>query len=416
MSILVLLIAAAHAIPIVWVGKKTQRRKSVDRTAKIMCVVAIVTGAIVFTPLDLLVIGTAWLWTRSKLPESEKGQNLTYTVKRTSPGARTLKHLDSSDLNIEVPREFLEILDDAHEKGFRDYVKSIPDWQDDRRKASLTMENLHRGLLGKGIDPDYEDPFIAGAYQIQYQLRHCVMAFRVWNALFRVMSEETSVPDRLFVCDVGAGSDAGLIGLMLSLMKRDADPHVRYVSIEPSDTMHSAGRHFREHFKPERYLDIDYKRYKCEDKLPRLCKPESDVKIVTAFHLSWKYEQYFSDYNNKKDSSRSMKFVMDNIYPNLYACTCHQNKSENLKNALNECAYKYKLGEMPIPPAKKVNVACVSQEKLHREFGFYFRESYDYWGGTPEKHRFKTPKDAMLHYGWLTDTEAGFVPDDDLPF
>ncbi len=69
-----------------------------------------------------------------------------------------------------------------------------------------------------------------------------------------------------------------------------------------------------------------------------------------------------------------------------------------------------------MPAGNRFPVAYASQEKLHHKFGFYFPESYDYWGGNPEKNRFKTPKDAMLHYGWLTDTEAGFVPDDDLPF
>lgn len=422
MSIVVLLIAAAHAIPIVWVGKKTQRRESVDRAAKIMCVVAIVTGAIVFTLLDLLVIGIAWRWTRSKLPESEQGRNSIYTVKRTTPGARILTPIEQSDLDIEVPLESRKILDAAHGGGFRSYVESIPGWQGsatDHKKASEAMVNLHRGLMGYG-EPDYEDPFIAGAYQIQYQLRHCVMAFRIWNALFRVMSEETSVPDRLFVCDVGAGSDAGLIGLMLSLMKRNADPHVRYVSIEPSDAMHSAGRHFREYFKPERYLHIDYKKYKCEDELRHLGKPESDVRIITAFHLSWKHTQYVSNYNNKKDSSGSMKFVMDNICPDIYACTCHENKSESLKNALNECfeISKYSLEKCKIPPVNPWSpLPSPVYPHLVDEFGFCFPEYYDYWGNL-EKSRFKTPKDAVLHYGWLTDTEAGFVPaaGDDLPF
>ncbi len=174
-----------------------------------------------------------------------------------------LTPIEQSDLDNDVPQEFREILDVAHEGGFRSYVESIPGWQcseDDRRKASLAMQNLHGGLFGRCVDPDYENPFIAGAYQIQYQLRHCVMCFRVWDALFRVMSEETSIPDRLFVCDIGAGSDAGLTGLMLALMKRNVDPHVRYVSIEPSDAMYKAGRCFRDNFELWSSKDIDYTR------------------------------------------------------------------------------------------------------------------------------------------------------------
>ncbi len=438
MSILVLLIAALHAIPIVLAGRITKKRETVTKCAWITAGISIVTGAVVFTIVDWIAIWIAWRWTISRLPESEQGQSTqTSRTGRDDSSARTsatlsgaqsvakvtprLTPIEQSDLDIADPLKFRKILDVAHEGGFRSYVESIHDWREDsdagRKKASEAMVNLQRGTWGSG-EPPYEDPFIAGAYQIQYQLKHCVMAFSFWNALFRVLSEETPIPDRLFVCDVGAGSDAGLIGLMLALMERDVNPHVRYVSIEPSDAMYEAGRLFRKHFEPKRHLDIDDERYKCENKLLHLGELESDAKIVTAFHLSWKYGQYYSNFNNNKDSSRSMKFVMNSICPDIYACTCHENKSENLENALNEYS------EISKYRREKCKISNISRGAKQRspvysdlvdKFGFFFPPDHSPQTITANS-RFNNPKSAMLHYGWLTDMEAGFVPDDDLPF
>ncbi len=71
MSILVLLIAAVHAIPVLLAARITKSRKAVTRVAQITSIVAIVTGAIVFTIVDLLAIWIAWKWVVSRLPEPE---------------------------------------------------------------------------------------------------------------------------------------------------------------------------------------------------------------------------------------------------------------------------------------------------------------------------------------------------------
>ncbi len=71
MSILVLLIAAVHAIPVLLAARITKSRKAVTRVAQITSIVAIVTGAIVFTIMDLLAIWIAWKWVVSRLPEPE---------------------------------------------------------------------------------------------------------------------------------------------------------------------------------------------------------------------------------------------------------------------------------------------------------------------------------------------------------
>ena len=83
MSILVLLIAALHAIPIVLAGQITKRRKTVTKCAWITALVSIVTGAVVFTILDLIAIWIAWRWTISRLPKSEQGQSA--QAQRQSP-------------------------------------------------------------------------------------------------------------------------------------------------------------------------------------------------------------------------------------------------------------------------------------------------------------------------------------------
>ena len=46
-------------------------------------------------------------------------------------------------------------------------------------RAEDAFAALLEGLTG-GTPPDYNDPFVAVSYLIQYQLSHCAMAFAVW--------------------------------------------------------------------------------------------------------------------------------------------------------------------------------------------------------------------------------------------
>lgn len=332
--------------------------------------------------------------------------------KITPPDLRPLASLEWSDLYMEVSDDFLQKLDAAHEKGFRSYVESMPDWQGsatDRQKASNAMGNLYRGLR-RSEGPDYEDPFIAGAYQIQYQLSHCVMAFRIYEAMFQKISV---IPNKLFICDFAAGSDAGLIGLMLSLEKRRANPCVRYMSIEPSEAMHKAGCCFRDNFEPwKKYMnDINYTWYKNPDRLSNLYKQKPDLKILTAFHLNLKYDYYcVSDVNDP------FQLVMDSIFPDIYLCTCHDKKSKHLEYILDRCS---KINPKGSKKCKLLSPLQDSVSKIYPDlasnFGFDFpqvSESYYPKKENLVKNRFRTPQAAELHYGSCS-MKVVFGDDDD---
>lgn len=56
-----LLIAAAHAIPVVLLGLIVPKRAVVNITAIIMCIVAIATGNPRYMVMDLLAVGLAWI-------------------------------------------------------------------------------------------------------------------------------------------------------------------------------------------------------------------------------------------------------------------------------------------------------------------------------------------------------------------
>ena len=277
------------------------------------------------------------------------------------------------------------------------------------------MKDLNQDILTNN-GPQYEDPFIAAAYQIFYHLRHSVMAFIIYGALF----EKISIPLRIFICDIGAGSDAGLIGLMLALKRKNANPHVRYISIEPSDAMYESGRFFCNHFQYlQEYKNIDYCRFRGIHELSDIEKHKQNLNIVTAFHMNLKYGEDYNLYPDSIQVNALFKTIMDSVYPDIYLFTCPKNKTEHLKNILDNInsykqynisfpGYSYSVGE--------------SLQKLYSHLGFKFPKNY-----TPRrspgtvKSRFNAPYNTMLHYGWVNGLgtkgrDAAFEPDDDLPF
>ena len=135
--------------------------------------------------------------------------------------------LARTELTREVPRQRL---DGAHRETFLRYLKSeIGTVNQDRAAPALT--NLQRRLASSGAGPEYEDPYIALAYLVLYQINHCVMAFRAYDALFA----DTDVPASIYVCDVGAGAMSGRIGLNMALERRNAHPRVLYCAVERSE-------------------------------------------------------------------------------------------------------------------------------------------------------------------------------------
>ena len=104
------------------------------------------------------------------------------------------------------------------------------------------------------------------------------------------------LPRALYVCDVGAGTGAGLVGLSLALSDWPQKPIVYFDSVEPSDAMRKAGTLFWRAFSQIRgdtYNIIEnsdsLKHFKSTPyELPEL--PDDAMRIVSAFHLSFPYD------------------------------------------------------------------------------------------------------------------------------
>ena len=113
--------------------------------------------------------------------------------------------------------DVLRALDEAHERGFRGYLSDIGHnkWNErHRRRASDALVELEDGLSGRGAGSRITAiHYTAAAYVVKYHLSHCILAYWAFKDLF----SRYSVPRSLYVCDVGAGTSAGMIGLAIAL-------------------------------------------------------------------------------------------------------------------------------------------------------------------------------------------------------
>ena len=138
-----------------------------------------------------------WWWNGCKFTEASR--NL-FMVQNISSG---------------LSRSLLDQLDDAHLKGFRDFlarIKHNPKIPLHVNKASYALVGLREGLR-QDIVPDYADPYVAAAYMVRYHLQHCVLAY--WS--FKTLFKRAGIPDSLIrlrcrswngsrACGFGTGS------------------------------------------------------------------------------------------------------------------------------------------------------------------------------------------------------------------
>ena len=306
--------------------------------------------------------------------------------------AKANKPIRTSDLNINLSLKMRTALDNAHNDGFIEYCKRIP-WNPG--KASNAMVDLPRSLVN-GRLPSYDDPYIAGAYQAHYQMTHCAMAFRTYCALF----EKTGVPPTLHICDVGAGADAGLIGLFLALEKRQKYPAIFYVAIEPSDQMNRAGQSFRQYLSlsSKNHATLHYKRFKNVSQISR--RPNAAMRIVTAFHLSLKYNSDRYVDTTGANASKSLQDALKLVDPDCFLMTCHGSKIDHLKSALSKYRrisdYNYEECHFPslrntLDPSKFYTDTAIS-------YGFRYPDGRSIT--TRGNYRFDKPKDAVLVSGF----------------
>ena len=108
------------------------------------------------------------------------------------------------------------LLNKAHEKGLSDF-RSDYGYDENCSKHREQLENAKQKLphiLSKTNDaPNYDDPFMVDAYLSTYHLKHCWLSYWVFKYFF----DQFDVPNALYVFDVGAGTQAGCIGLALTL-------------------------------------------------------------------------------------------------------------------------------------------------------------------------------------------------------
>ena len=235
-----------------------------------------------------------------------------------------------------LSRSFLDQLDDAHLKGFGCFlalIKHNPKCPRHVTKAFYALADLREGLRESSV-PDYADPYVAAAYMVSYHLQHCVLAY--WS--FKTLFKRAGIPDSLYVCDVGAGTGAGRVGLALALDEQHKSPMVHFDACEPADAMLSAGSAFwRSLLVPlaSHVPDNQYREFSSlPDEAPSV--PEGTWRTVTAFHLALPYNSEIQRATaNDFGSRRSIQQALNVVSPDVGMFTCHKDKDEALRQAMS---------------------------------------------------------------------------------
>ena len=193
-----------------------------------------------------------------------------------------------------------QLFNKAREKGLSDF-RSDYGYDENcgkHRKLLANAEQKLRNTLTKTNDaPSYDDPFIVDAYLDTYHLQHCRLAYWVFKYLFN----QFDVPNALYVCDVGAGTQAGCIGLALAPSEYKEKPAVYFDAYEPSDAMWNAGYCFWSAFRDS--VGANFDPDPCSTLPHRLPDnlPDNALRVVTALHLSLPYDR---NENNKEEKAQ----------------------------------------------------------------------------------------------------------------
>ena len=293
----------------------------------------------------------------------------------------------------------LRALDKAHEQGFRDFLHH--NRHDERCEAHLkraadAMINLEKVVTGKSV-PNYDDSYLAAAYLVTYHLKHCILASLAFKSIF----ERVDVPNTLYVCDVGAGTGAGRVGLALALSKYSKQPEIYFDAHEPAEAMRSAGTFFWRAFRnsvPDYFKH--YRQYPTPKNPPEL--PANTVRVVTAFHLSlpWDDQWPLRGVEDVK-SAKTLREVFRIADPNLGIFTIHEEKKKALCRVVDDFyGWDKEFGaDLDIPNDLGVKSKSPLYTDCAVDFGFEVPEAE----GDPIKsvrhrsrYRFSSPKDSIL--------------------
>ena len=300
----------------------------------------------------------------------------------------------------------LRALDDAHEKGFRDFLRHNK--HDERCEAHLkqaadAMINLEKVVTGKFVPDYYDDSYLAAAYLVKYHLKHCILASWAFKSIF----DRVGVPNTLYVCDVGAGTGAGRVGLALALSKYGKQPEIYFDAQEPAKAMRSAGTFFWRAFRCSVPDYFNYRQYPTPKNPPEL--PANTVRVVTAFYLSlpWDNNQWSSYWEESvKPAKNTLEEVFRIVSPDLGIFTIPKSKKKALYRVVDD-SYDWdkEFGTDIDIPNDPDNPQDPGRSHFYTncavDFGFEVPEAE----GDPIKsvrrrsrYRFSSPKDSMLSY------------------
>ena len=245
-----------------------------------------------------------------------------------------------------------QLLNKALEKGLSDF-RSDHEYDENCIKHRERLDNAEkelRDILTKTNGaPNYDDPFIVDAYLSSYHLPHCWLA--CWA--FKYFFDQFGVPNALYVCDVGAGTQAGCIGLALTLSRYKEKPAVYLDAYEPSDEMWNAGYCFWSAFRDS--VDADFDPHPWST-LPHRWPdnlPADAMRVVTAFHLSLPYNNRWYENDIGEWARNSLEGAFRLVSPEYGLFTCHKEKEDSLCQAVdNSCVWNEEKGSKPCIPDK----------------------------------------------------------------
>ena len=319
-------------------------------------------------------------------------------------------------MTFTLPSEgVLRRLDQAHEQGFRSFLGAICHDKRNpahRRRASTALVTLMKGLNGEGPFPDYDDPYVAAAYVVKYHLSHCMMAY--WS-FKNLLGHVGSIPNRLYVCDVGAGTGAARVGLALVLSERKESPSIHFDAIERSCTMHRAGNAFWNALPQEVRCVVPRCDYG-EDaaglkQLPPEIRGRDDaLRVVTGFHLSLPYDN--EHWVGIDSAERSTRSALDLACPHIGLFTANSNKKDALAWVVDGPAPLDDRARWDDSLSTKYDIpndheGVRDNSRFYRacagDLGFTLSE------GSPvrewSRHRFSLPKDSVLLWRVSRDEE-----------
>ena len=184
----------------------------------------------------------------------------------------------------------------------------------------------------------------------QYQLSHSYMAYQIFSTVLKRVHIEGH--QNIYICDVGSGINAGLVGLLLSLKYLDIQNKIYFDRVEPSKEMIRAGKYFYEYL-PDKLKLLSKQLHRSENAFRSFDPPHDTMRIVTAFHLSAPYSLPAPKkcHPRKNSSIDDLNHAITEIAPHLILLTCHEGKNKIFNDVIKQdkISNDYSFGQCSVP-------------------------------------------------------------------